>query len=42
MWWGYKAEKKLWWYLYPFRHNTGCDRWTRCRSKDCASRASHG
>jgi len=22
-WWGYKTENKFWWYLYPFRYNTG-------------------
>jgi len=42
-WWGYKAEEKVWWYLYPFRYNTGwTDGRTRCRSKDRASRASRG
>jgi len=28
MWWGYKAEKKVWWYIYPFQYNTGCDKRT--------------
>jgi len=28
MWWGYKAENKVWRYLYPFQYNTYCDRQT--------------
>ena len=33
---GYKAKKTVWWYLYPFWYNTGCDRQTCCHSKDRA------
>jgi len=40
--WGYRVEKKSLLRSLSVRYNTGCDRRTRCRNKDRASRASRG